>query len=443
MLLWQLLGPLRSDGFSRQDTLFVSVKSFGAKGNGRDDDTGAFLKCFQLVSRSKRPVVISVPYGDYKISQTLNCPLKDCPALIIRGMSLSGKKPVIETDKFITLFEIFNYYWSPKGYVSISELRLRGSNPPYSASHPYFDKSAFCSGIHLFNLIVARLIDNEIADIYGEGILINYSNPDSKNLHARFEDVVVARNHVLNCWGLHPTRKGSGSFDDYGDGIYINSTKKAEVFGNRVVNQLDKTRQFGRAGLVLEYNAENCYIHDNYIFGYDRNIHIEGDLGGQVIADNTLEGSDFGILIYDKPGPVNKPDTITGNKISNRGLPPDGQLTRVRNSEERCLLSFYAQRGCRKGSVVAGNLFQVFPEYDYRFSSIVRFLASGLVIKGNRFVSHLPPGTRKTVNIYLAVDSLVGNTFDNVDVHLGKKESPPEVSGNQVKGRVSSNFSLN
>lgn len=424
----------------KEDTSFLSASLFGAKGNGKSDDTGPLLLCFDSATRQKGIVVVTIPYGIYKISKTLICNIGHCSQLIIRGLSRNGKKPLIESDKFITILEIYSYYWSPKGKVTISGLSIKGNNLPFSSTHPYYDKPAFCSGIHLLNLKDVKVVNNEVNNIYGNGIFINYSNLNLNDLNNRFDLVIVAENEVLNCWGLHPTQSKNGTFDDYGDGIYINSAKKGQIYNNEIINNIRETRQFGRAGLVLETNDEDCQVRNNYIEGYDRNIHLEGDIGGHIIANNTLEDSDFGILIYDVPTIKIKPIKIISNKISNKGLFSSYPVVRIRNSDERCLLSFYAKDGCRNGSEILDNQFEIDSSYAYKFSAVTRFLATGLIIKGNDFISDTRE--RKSVNFYLPVDSIVANRFKNVDVHFAKQWSGQVINSNKLLGLVRTNIHL-
>jgi len=49
----------------------ISVKSFGAKGNGKTDDTVAVQKAINEAAKTKKPLYI--PVGEYKITKTLTC----------------------------------------------------------------------------------------------------------------------------------------------------------------------------------------------------------------------------------------------------------------------------------------------------------------------------------------------------------------------------------
>lgn len=383
VLLLSFLVPLLSHTSCDAKQKQYVVTEYGATGNGQTDDTDAIQACFKEALSGGGGTVIFPP-GNYRISREISVNMSEIPLLEIEGMNKGDKRPVIFSDAFINIFHVLNYHWAPGGELRISNLELRGNNVPYSPSHPYYNKWSFRSGILVYNLDKVSIKDNLIRDFYGMGIQVAYTNP-STDPENRYDSVVISHNQILNCWGLQPDKNKNGIFDNYGDGIYLNSVKSALIAKNNIKNDLNETRQFGRGGIVIEYNAEDCTVSDNYIFGYDRNIHLEADLGGHVIVGNVLEGSDFGVLIYAFPRYRNKPVTITDNRISNKGLPRGLTLTRIRDSQERCLLSFYARDGCREGSAIIGNSFTIDPRFGYKYDSMIWLRERSLALKGNKF----------------------------------------------------------
>ena len=427
---------------AKVDTTFLSVKDFGARGDGGTDDQPALLQCLKTAANHPGVVVVKVPYGTYLIQETLKVVIGKCDSLIIRGYGQGVRLPLIKTDKFITALDISCPLSAPKGKVSITGLAFKGNNPPYSPSHPYFDKGAFTVGIRIMNMTTAYISHNQVSDFYGEGIYLGYSDAGTAAPRHRFDHVVVSDNDVSNCWGLHATKSASGAHDDYGDGVYLSNVSSGEIYNNKIINNLQQTKQVGRAGLVLEYNVEDCLVKGNYISGYDRDIHLEADVGGHTIENNILEGSDFGILVFDNPAFRSKPIAIIGNKISNKGFPLKNDYTLIRNSQERCLISFYAAGNCRKGSKIINNDFEIDPGFTYKYSYIARFIASGLTVKGNTFSSHLAAGVRKTVFFNAPMDSIVANIFQNVDLHFATKYQKGTVEGNKLVGRVTTNLKM-
>lgn len=437
LLLWM---GVCIPGFSqiRSDTTFYSVKDFGAKGDGHTDDQQPILHCLKTAAAHPGIVVVRVPYGTYLIDQSLKVLVTGCDRLVIRGYSKAGKLPLLKTAAFITLLDISSPLSAPKGKVSVEGLALQGNNLPFSSTHPYFDKSGFTVGLRILNMAEASVLHNQISNFYGDGIYVGYSDAGAGKPSHRFDHVNIIDNEVINCWGLHSTKSPAGVFDNYGDGIYTSNLASGNISKNKIINHLNITKQVGRAGLVLEYNDEDCVVNGNYIFGYDRDIHLEADVGGHLIENNTLEGTDFGILIFNNPAYRSKPIKIIGNIISNKGFPAGNHFTLIRNSQERCLLSFYAKGTCRQGSEIMDNHFVIYPGNAYKFSYIARFIADGLRIKGNTFSSELPSGVRKTVFLNAVIDTLVNNTFDNVDLQVATHYQGRLVGGNKVDGKVNS-----
>jgi len=434
------MGCISSFAEARPDTTFYSVKDYGAKGDGRTDDQQPILNCLKAAAAHPGIVVVRIPYGTYLVQGSLKIVVTGCDSLVIRGYPRGGKLPLLKTTSFITLLDISSPSLAPNKKISVENLALKGNNPPFSSAHPYFDKGAFTAGLRISNMKMASVQGNQISDFYGEGIFIGYAGVGG--LSHRFDHIEVANNEVLDCWGLHPTKSPTGGFDDYGDGIYIGNVATGNILNNKIINNLSVTKQIGRAGLVLEYNDEDCLVSSNYISGYDRDIHLEGDVGGHIIAHNTLEGTDFGILVFDTPTDRSKPIKIIDNTITNKGFPRANHYMLIRNSQERCLLSFYAKGECRDGSEIIDNHFVIYPQYAYKFSYIARFIANGLAIKGNTFICKLSPGIRKTVFFNAVIDTLSGNTFDNVDLQVAKNYRGKVIQGNKVTGKVNTPISI-
>ena len=437
-IVFLLVCSIRAFSNPVADTVFYSIKDYGAKGDGRTDDQQSILKCLNAAATHPGIVVVKIPYGVYLVQESLKVTITAPQRLIIRGYLNSGKRPLIKTTRFITLLDISSPLSAPNGKVTIEELSLQGDNIPFSSTHPYFDKGSFTSGIRISNMTEASILHNQISNFYGEGIYVGYTNAGTSTPVHRFSHIEIDYNEVINCWGLRPTKSSSGAFDDYGDGIYTSNVANGNILNNKIINNLSVTRQIGRAGLVLEYNDEDIAVKNNYIFGYDRDIHLEADVGGHDIENNTLEGTDFGILIFDNPAYRSKAIKIIGNRISNKGFPAGNQYALVRDSQERCLLSFYAKGTCRSGSEIKNNRFVIYPGYSYKFSYITRFIANGLVISGNKFMSQLAPRIRKTVFFNAIIDTLTDNTFDNVDLQVARNYHGKVIQDNKMTGKVNS-----
>lgn len=330
----------------------LNVKDFGALGNGAVDDTPAIQKCLNKVPSLENTVHIFFPEGTYKITNTLTVSLSRDQKIEISGDSISQKYPLIKTDKFISVFEITSSGDKSNGEVIVKHMHIMGNNPPYNGRHPYINKPAYVNGLAIFNLAKVVIRDNIIENIYGEGINLNnfILTPQT------FSSVLISNNKVLNCWGMN--HNGGVVNDDYGDGVYVARATHPIIKNNDILNNVGYTHYMGRAGLVLEYDVSNAVVKNNNISGYDRNIHIESDLGGQLIEGNSLSASDIGLYIYSTHliG-----DVIKDNLFNNIGTPYDmPYIPPVFNSNGRFFIMIHKIDGIDKNNSpvqIIGNKF--------------------------------------------------------------------------------------
>lgn len=356
----------------------LNVKSFGAKGNGVSDDTEAFLNCLKEAVKQKTSTII-IPYGTYKISESLDVYYTD-NSLTIKGISEKGKKPVIFSTSNLNIISLRGYAFRDKsqGSASIENIKLVGSNVPYSLRHPLINKGKFYYGIYIADKNTAVINNVEVENIYGEGIGIINTDIEMAG-EGRFGFVSVKNSRILNCWGYHPAK------DDYGDGIYITNTQRGEVINNVISNQINITKQFGRGGIVLEWLADNIRVEKNVVSGYDRGLHIEGTGGGQQIINNVFTGSDLGIVLYEYPipGHKNQPIIIRGNTVNNDGFTKNSKVDRVR--KPRSMMNFLAKDNSRAGSIIENNVFHVNENYQFEGNTIANILSDNIVFRNNVF----------------------------------------------------------
>lgn len=404
----------------------LNVKQFGAYGDGVKDDTKAFIECINQAQ--KKRVNVIVPQGNYKITSSIGILARDNVAITIIGiLDEKGKRPLIFSSQFINIIHILGDPFNPQGKVIILNLELRGNNPPYSGAHPYFDKPNFYRfGIGIFNKKEVLIKNCVIKNIYGEGVFIINEQGQNNSAKNRFESVEIVGNSILDTWGLRPS-SSSGSFDEYGDGIYVSNCAKGLVKNNKIINDLLSTRQFGRAGIVLEYNIENFTIDSNAISGYDRNIHIEEDLGNIVIKNNKITGSDFGILVFESCKKSGHPIYIYNNYISNEGIPFIAGLKTVRWENERALLSIETRGFCRSLSKVGNNTFFVTLLSDRVNMTIIRNLEKDVAYNGNKYLTDIVKNDAQPRIIHSQrVRSISNETYQNTRIIFetrGSKEA--------------------
>ncbi len=154
----------------------VSVKDFGAVGDGLTDDTHAFQKA--LASHN----AVFIPEGEYIITSTIE---------VKEGQTLygAGDCSVVKTSSSIVLIEM------TQSYATLKNLKLSGGN----IGLKLYGKNSPC-------------VNNSITDLTiwqaQTGILLDgYNSPDHPCYWNNFDRVLVAQAFVN---GIHLTRTGAG-----------------------------------------------------------------------------------------------------------------------------------------------------------------------------------------------------------------------------------------
>lgn len=409
---------------SDQNGRQFSVASYGAKGDGTSDDSKPIQKCFDDASRVSNATIL-FPSGTYLITSPIQYKSGIKFSLEIKGES--GKSKLI-CNKLSSFFSVSGNL-VPNAIVNIHDLTIEGNNPPFSATHPYYNKAGmYVFAIALFNIDKATINNVIIKNIYGEGIYIVNDQRNKAPVSANSTQIRITNNRILNCWGLHPTLD-KGFQDEYGDGIYLSNVSGATIENNIVKNDLNVTKQFGRAGIVLEFNCRNCIINKNQVSGYDRDIHIEGDLGGHIISNNNLTGSEIGVFssLVCADGSAN-PITITNNYISNDGIPLNNSFTRVLPMGSRALLSLHGDwKKVRARTILAGNQVVYSNKSDYTPNVLVMTWISYINLKNNVFSQ--PENSKKKLSLVFGyeIGDLMNNSFNNI--------SDLKFDGVKVKGQ--------
>ncbi len=358
-----------------------NVKNYGAKGDGKTNDTKAILRCFEDAQKSK-DAEIFFPQGEYLTSQQLDFFI---PQGRVKIFGESKGKSKIRNIANTTILSIRGYYQSPaKGNVIVRDLSLFGSFPVYSQSNKFINKSVSYYGIGISDVESVEVSNVQIQNIYGIGLSIFTTAIDINQSANKIKSINIINNEILNAWGYNPKK------DDYGDGIYIANVAQGKISNNKILNDFNKTKQLGRAGIVIEYLSKNITLSSNTIFGYDRGMHFELDLGNHIIEKNRISGTDLGMVFYNVSKTTNAPVTIRGNFISNNGFPKNTGLKRTRGVDQlndRSLVNFYAPHGERRGSIIEDNIFEVDDIYDYKSSSLMNIISPGMKFVNNSFLT--------------------------------------------------------
>jgi len=397
------------------------VKKYGAKGNGITDDYISIQNCINEALKVKSAKIVFAP-GIYRISKGLVAHYIDNDLEII-GVARNNINPTIVCSSPVSVLAIRGYL-EPKsiGTIKVKKINIKGKfgDYPFSSSNPFVNKSGWYYGLAITDKRTALVEEVNVSNIYGNGIYISTTKQLDIALESRFENVDIRNCQIVNCWGYNP------KLDNYGDGLYISNVSAALLKNNVIINNFIQTKQLGRSGIVVEFMAEKCNISNNKIFGYDRGIHIEADYGGHTVTENDISGSDMGIVLFNEViEGHNNPVKITGNVISNFGLPKSNDLKRTRDItaiSDRSLLNFVAENGAREGSVIKGNIFTVYGSYDYFSNAIVNIKSDGLIISDNIYRVNNSKDLKYSIKYFNYSNSFPTNdTFNGVSIIQFKK----------------------
>ncbi len=389
-----------------------NIKEYGAVGDGTNDDYSAIQKCFSDAGAVKYSRIV-VPYGTYRLSKFIDVQCFFNLSLVVEGEMKNGKMPLFylgSLQSAILRFRGYSYNQS-QGLIKVQNLGLESYNPPFSDKHPYVNKQNYMVGLYIADKRNADVINVNVKNVYGQGIQIINTLMENVPDKARFKSVAIKNCTISNTWGLNP------STDSFGDGIYLSGVSSALIEGNKIENKLSLTKQLGRCGIVIEYNAQNCAVKKNKISGYDRLIHIEADYGGHVISQNELSGSDVGVLVSvtNLIPRSDVPVDISDNILSNLNYIKTPLIKTVR--EPRGLVMF-DESDNRKGSIVRSNKLKVYKSFDFDKAYNYIFLnkAKGIVVRKNLFENQKKDQSPKASNVKKALNS--GNTLVNVKNEL-------------------------
>ena len=239
---------------------WISVKNFGAKGDGSTDDTSAIQSAFNAAKSGD--VVIFFPFGTYKIKNGIT--LTDAYNITIEGNSSTLQLYNDSSTKGYTVFEITSLN---NNFFKVNDLIIDGSNTPQDL----FSATNFSSSPR----ITAYEIDSDyislnnctVKNIYGNGIKIqNYKN-------------VVIKDTYFDSVGGHWYK--NDTYDCFGDAIYLGDRVNARVTIENVVAVGKKSgNTLSRIGITVEdfSNADEeifITVKNSRFINFDRVVHSE------------------------------------------------------------------------------------------------------------------------------------------------------------------------
>jgi len=273
----------------------VSVKDFGAVGDGVADDTVAITNAFTEAGSSG--LICHVPAGDYKITSTVTWDITNH-----FHVECSPDAEFIADSSFTVDTKFFN----PTASASNQSLtwrggKLNGSSLPARVSGApdlLYINSANQSKVHIEN--VDFLINSDRTGTAGDSCLFLAAGEDY---------------YVHNC-------RFTGAFDA---AIYV-SGDSSETTGRRCIITDNVISECQEAGIISKRSFEDHIISNNIVYNTDIGIVMGGEADTtklpakkSVINGNLLKNIQRGIEVKINDGCV-----VSGNRIEDYGINSSG-----------------------------------------------------------------------------------------------------------------------
>ena len=271
---------------------YVSVKDFGAKGDGTTNDTNAIQSA---VNTGKN---IYFPNGTYLIGQ-ITIPSGVC----LVGETLSG----VIISPYGTISSLGLFYLNTVSFVEISNFTFLSAYP--TSSNPVAINVANGNNNYIHDIYInaydTGVVTTNTTDSNFERITVTSGN----NIGIYISGSSSYRNKVLNCTVLHAT---------ISHGIQINGGKDNQISACECTD----AKIFG----ISIYNTQNAIISNNTIWNtIKEGINLENSNNCIVVNNNiswtsTSISTDFGLSLFGAdPSENNNFNIISGNSIGGPG----------------------------------------------------------------------------------------------------------------------------
>lgn len=299
-LLLHVSGLSSAIGINQKE---VSVKEFGAKGDGRTDDAAALEKALQHCMDNKLTCYIPKTSKTYHISRTVRLHLEPGQFVRIRSNGAVIKPlriPANNSAYNLTSFQehVFlsigktipsiqdkaMFRHSANTSVEISGLHFYGANLPEKVAAAGFDTDIYI-GLQILAENV-NVDDCTFKNIYGYGLRVHNVKNSS-----------ISNSQFINVGGRGATPYAQKQdFDGIGDAIYHALVKdKGNISINNCTFQGKKqNNKRSRSALTFEYSTQPYIIQLNNldISGYAKGIHIE-ETAPTIVTIDRIQLSDF------------------------------------------------------------------------------------------------------------------------------------------------------
>jgi hypothetical protein len=277
----------------------VSVKDFGAKGDGVTDDTAAIQSA---ILNGKH---IYVPAGTYKIKTANSVLFTINAATKIYG---AGKANTIFniTSTTTTGYKVFDI--EPSGSLDISGLTVNVGKPTSSYSMTF---SIAGSNITIANCEFNGNVTDNGTNVSHEAYFIAYPNSGAQNnltvensvLHHYTYGILKANSYLSTQKNLRFT--GNEIYSIYRDGLQFNSPAIGSEMSNIVVNRnyFHDHAGWNASALVNKFWASfagptDFIVTDNLFSGEtSTSLQVEGSAARGIISNNTIRSGLSGIRV--------------------------------------------------------------------------------------------------------------------------------------------------
>lgn len=275
----------------------ISLKDFGAVGDGVHDDTEAIQACFHHAAENSLDVF--VPRGIYR-----------CNSVFLYGaVSVCGESS--DHCKFVSTDELTYRRWFNVGYDRYGD--NRGDTWTGKLQGLTFEaRGDLTEMVHVARSKDAKVYDCRFTGhkyVTGRLLALGYNNAAYLNDGGVTpKDGITVSECVFDCTGAEHSHESVGAGDDY---------KNVKILNNTIILQPDDL------GI---HRCENVLISGNHITATDGRI-LATDSRNVTISDNILEYVDtevagMGIAVFCESWRVPRVPTnytITGNQIHYRG----------------------------------------------------------------------------------------------------------------------------
>ena len=284
----------------------VSVLTFGAKGNGLNDDTEAFEKAIIYCIKNNKVCSVPKTANSYNIASTIRIALEPDQSIKIvsngavikplasplnksaYNLTLYKEHIFLSIGKEIDSFGVEMFSRSANTSISISGLVLDGSNLKEQFATTTFDTDIFI-GLQVLaeNVNISNCV---FQNIYGYGLRVH-----------NVKNSTITNSRFVNVGGRGGTEFAQKTDKDaLGDGIYHSLVKKDGIINIRDCSFKGKKIQNkrSRSAITFEYSTQPYKINLDKlnISGFAKCIHIE-EVSPTIVHIDQVKMSDFNMGI--------------------------------------------------------------------------------------------------------------------------------------------------